>query len=259
MLMADAWNSFKTDQNDGMTTEVITYKAGNGDAIHAYFARPTGNGPFPGIVLVHHMPGWDEYYRETARRFAQHGYLTICPDLYCRAGHGTPDDVTAKVRDEGGVADSQVVADLDAAKEFLKSQSNCNGKIGITGTCSGGRYTFLAACTTKGWNAAVECWGGAVVMTPDQLNDKRPVAPIDKTADLCCPLLGLFGNEDRAPNPEQVNQHEEALKKAGKDYEFHRYDGAGHGFFYYHAPAYRQEQAMDGWAKLLGFFDKHLR
>ena len=80
-------------------------------------------------------------------------------------------------------------------------------------------------------------------MGKEELNAKTPVAPIDMTKDLCCPLLGLFGNDDRAPSPEQVNQHEAELKKHGKNYEFHRYDGAGHGFFYWHRPLYRPEQA----------------
>ena len=88
--------------------------------------------------------------------------------------------------------------------------------------------------------------------------DSGPVAPIDMTKDLSCPLLGLFGNDDRAPSPEQVNQHEAELKKHGKSYEFHRYDGAGHGFFYWHRPLYRPEQAMDGWSKVFAFFGKHL-
>ena len=55
-----------------------------------------------------------------------------------------------------------------------------------------------------------------------------------------------------------MNQHEAELKKHGKNYEFHRYDGAGHGFFYWHRPLYRPEQAMDGWSKILAFFGKHL-
>ena len=75
---------------------------------------------------------------------------------------------------------------------------------------------------------------------------------------MSCPLLGLFGNEDRAPTPEQVDQHEAELKKHGKNYEFHRYDGAGHGFFYYDRPAYRIEQALDGWQKVFAFCEKHL-
>ena len=107
-------------------------------------------------------------------------------------------------------------------------------------------------------NAAVELWGGRVVMSKEELNPKQPVAPIEFTKDLSCPLLGLFGNDDRSPTPVQVDQHEAELKKHGKNYEFHRYDGAGHGFFYYDRPMYRIEQALDGWQKVFAFFGKHL-
>jgi carboxymethylenebutenolidase len=257
--MPDGWNQFDTGGNDAMTCEVTKIKGHNGDTINAYFAKPSGNGPFPGIVLTHHMPGWDEFYRETARRFAQHGYLTICPDLYFRAGTGSPDDIAAKVRNDGGVADDQVVGDLAGGLNFLKSQSNCSGKVGIIGTCSGGRHSYLTACRTPGFSAVADLWGGGVVMAPDQLTPKRPVAPIDYTKDLSIPLLGLFGNDDQGPSPDQVNRHEEELKKLGKNYEFHRYDGAGHGFFYYHAQNYRQQQAMDGWGKVFAFFEKNLK
>lgn len=253
------WNQYNTGDDQGMIAETTTIKGYNGDTIGAYHARPNGAGPYAGVVLVHHMPGWDEYYRETARRLAFHGFATICPDLYSRDGKGTPDDVTAISRGKGGPSDDQVVGDLEASMKWLKAQSNANGKVGITGTCSGGRYTFLTACRAPGFSAAVECWGGAVVMAPDQLNAQRPVAPIDYTKDLSCPLLGLFGNDDQSPSPDQVNQHEAELKKHGKNYEFHRYDGAGHGFFYYDRPAYRQVQAMDGWSKLFAFFDANLK
>jgi pimeloyl-ACP methyl ester carboxylesterase len=93
--------------------------------------------------------------------------------------------------------------------------------------------------------------GERVVMGKEELNPKTPVAPIDMTKDLSCPLLGLFGNHDRAPSPEQVNQHE--AQKHGKTYDFHRYDGAGHGFFYWHRPLYRPEQPMDRWSKIFAF------
>ena len=95
-------------------------------------------------------------------------------------------------------------------------------------------------------------------MAPENLSEKSPVAPIDYTKDLPCPILGLFGNDDSRPSPEQVNQHEAALKTYGKNYEFHRYDGAGHGFFYYHRPNYRQAQAVDAWEKVFSFLEKYL-
>jgi carboxymethylenebutenolidase len=111
----------------------------------------------------------------------------------------------------------------------------------------------------QGFNAAVDCWGGRVVMQAEDLTDKYPVSPIDYTADLMCPLLGIFGNEDSSPNPDQVNHHEAELKKHGKTYEFYRYDGAGHGFVYHHRPNYRQEQAVDAWQKVYAFLNKYLK
>ena len=249
---------YQTNDYEGMTAETVTMPGFKADKINAYFAKPLGKGPFPAMVLIHHAPGWDEWYKECTRRFAHHGYLTISPNLYFREGHGTPEDVGAKVRAAGGVADEQVLGDLEGAMQFLRGQANLNGKIGVFGTCSGGRHGFLAACRLKGFSALVECWGGNVVVKKEELTPKRPVAPVDYTKDLSCPMIGLFGNDDKSPSPDQVNKHEEELKKHGKNYEFHRYDGAGHGFFYYDRPAYRQEQAVDGWKKIWTFLEKHL-
>lgn len=96
------------------------------------------------------------------------------------------------------------------------------------------------------------------MVPPDQLTEQQPVAVIDMTKDMGCPLLGIFGNEDANPDVEQVNRIEEELKGHRKDYEFHRYDGAGHGFFAVDRPSYRPEQAVDGWKKVFAFFEKHL-
>jgi carboxymethylenebutenolidase len=249
---------YTTDQYEGMLAETVTLKGANGDTINAYYARPLGPGPYPGVVLIHHLPGWDELYREFTRKFAHHGYLAISPNLYSRDGDGTPEDVAAKVRAGGGVPDAQMVGDVEGSLNFLKSMANCSGKVGVMGTCSGGRHTVIAASKIDGFTAAADLWGGRVVMSQESLNEKNPVPPIDMTPDLKVPLLGLFGEDDQAPSPPEVAQHEAALKAAGKEYEFHMYPGAGHGFFYYDRAAYRQEQAVDGWNKLFAFFSKHL-
>ena len=253
------WNQFRTDAYEGMLAETITMKGHNGDTINAYLARPLGTGPYGGVVLAPHAPGWDEFYRETARRFAHHGYVAICPNLFNRFGHGTPADVVAQARGAGGLPDASVIGDCEASMQHIKSLPYSNGKVGIIGTCSGGRHAYLTACSVTGFDAVVDCWGGRVVMAPDALTPQTPVSPIDLTKDLSCPILGLFGNDDQNPSPEQVNQHEEELKKHGKTYEFHRYDGAGHGFFYYDRPNYRPEQAMDAWGKVFEFYGKHLQ
>ena len=250
---------YRTDMYEGMLAETITIQGAKGDTINAYFARPLGPGPFPGMVVIHHLPGWDEWYREVTRKFAHHGYAAISPNLYFREGHGTAEDLGAKVRAAGGIPDDQIVGDVEGSLRYLRSLPSVNGKVGVFGTCSGGRNAFLAACRVKGFNAAVDCWGGRVVMAKEDLNPKTPVAPIDYTKDLSCPLLGLFGDEDQSPSPAQVAQHEAELKKHGKNYEFHMYPKAGHGFFYYDRSAYRQEQAVDGWNKLFAFLEKHLR
>ena len=253
------WNSHSTDGTFKMTAEITTYPAGGGDRVHAYVVSPETEGYLPGIVAVHHMPGWDEFYQEFSERLARHGYTVMCPDLYCRFGHGTPDDVAAKVRAQGGIPDDSVVADCEAALRWMKALPTSNGKVGIIGSCSGGRHAVLAASRVPGFAAVADLWGGGVVMAEDQLTPARPVAPIDYTKDLDAPLLGIFGNDDQSPTPEQVDVHEAELRKQGKDYEFHRYDGAGHGFFYYQAGAYRPAQAMDGWAKIFAFFGRHLQ
>lgn len=249
---------YTTDQYEGMLAETVTMQGHGGDTINAYLARPLGPGPHPGIVLIHHAPGWDEIYREFTRRFAHHGYVAICPNLYARDGHGTPEDVGARVRSEGGADDALVIGDVDGAIRFLRAQPYSTGKVGLFGTCSGGRHGFLAGCRLAGIDAVVECWGGNIVAAPEDLTPRRPVAPIDLTKDFSAPLLGIFGNDDRSPTPEQVDQHEAELKRLGKDYEFHRYDGAGHGFFYHDRPNYRAQQAIDGWKKVWTFLDARL-
>src|SRR4030042_90217 len=135
---------YTTDQYEGMLAETVVLPGHHADLINAYFARPLGQGPFPGMVLIHHLPGWDEWYRETTRKFAARGDVTLSPYLYARR--------------------------------------------------------------TPGFSAIVDCWGGRVVMTPEELTPKQPVAPVDYTADLSCPVLGIFGNDDQSPTPDQVNQ-----------------------------------------------------
>jgi carboxymethylenebutenolidase len=152
-----------------------------------------------------------------------------------------------------------VVADCEAALSWLKARPASNGKAGIIGSCSGGRHALLAASRAPGFDAVADLWGGGVIMAKEDLSEARPVAPIDYTAGLTAPLLGIFGNDDQHPTPEQVNLHEAELTRQAKTYEFHRYDGAGHGFFYYHTPMYRPEAAMDGWEKIFSFFGRHLK
>jgi carboxymethylenebutenolidase len=237
----------------------INYKGHQGVEKNAYYARPMGGPAVGSVVFIHHIPGWNEVCIETARRLAHHGFACITHNMYAAYGEGDPDDIGARARAEGGVSDEQMLGDVSGAMAFLRAQKESNGKVAIMGYCSGGRQAYLAACRLPNVDALVDCWGGRVmVKDPSALNAKQPVAPIDFTKDLKCPMIGIFGNDDKEPDPEQVNKTEEILKSLGKTYEFHRYDGAGHAFFDWSRPSYRPEQAMDGWKKVITFLTKNI-
>lgn len=240
-------------------TERITLKGHGGDEIEAYTARPSEPGRYPGVVVIHHLPGWDAWTREVVRKFADAGYNAISPHLFSRWLPGSEGELRKKAFETWGPPDPQVMGDIAASARYLKSQGSSNGKAGCIGFCSGGRQAYLAASQVPDLDAAVDCWGGAVV--PDErfsVNESRPVSPFGATKDIHMPLLGIFGNDDQFPPPAQVDQIEAELKKEGKDYEFHRYDGAGHGFWANAGPGYRPEQTQDSWAKVLAFYQKHL-
>ena len=241
-----------------MLADTVEIKGANGDRCEAYYARPAGDGAFPGVVLIHHAPGWDDWIIEATRKLAHYGFACIAPNLYTREP-GEPDDQAATARAAGGVSDDQMSGDVEGAMNFLRARKEHNGKVGIIGFCSGGRHVIIAAGRLKGVDAAVDCWGGRVIHDdPSQISAKRPIEAITYVKDISCPILGIFGNDDKNPDVAQVNKTEEVLKNLGKTYEFHRYDGAGHGFFAAERSAYRAEQATDAWKKVYGFFHKYL-
>src|SRR5207244_11009807 len=149
------------------------------------------------------------------------------------------------------------IGDVGGAAAYLRSQTYASGRVGVIGYCSGGRQAYLAACNLP-LDAAVDCYGGRVVAAPEDLTPRQPVAPLDMTPKLSCPLLGLFGAEDQNPSPGQVARIEEELRRHGKTYEFHTYEDAGHAFFSVDRTLYRVHAAADGWQKVLDFFGRHL-
>jgi carboxymethylenebutenolidase len=244
---------------EALLAETVNVHGHQDDLIDAYLARPLGPGPYPGVVVIHHMPGWDEATKEIARKFAHHGYVAISPNLHFREGKATYAENSASVRANGGMPDDRTMGDVRGSIAYLRNLPYLNGKVGIIGYCSGGRQAYLAACTLSGIDAAVSCYGGGVVMKPEELNARQPAAPIDFTKDLSCPLLGLFGKEDNRPSPEDMAKTEAELKKVGKTYEFHAYENTGHAFFAVDRENYRPVSAMDGWNRIFTWYEKYLR
>jgi carboxymethylenebutenolidase len=244
--------------SDALLAETVMITGHNGDEIEAYSARALDEAPRGGVVVIHHMPGYDSQTKEIARNFAAHGYNAVVPNLYWREAPGaSPDDAAATARANGGVPDDRLVGDVAGGAEYLKALGNSNGKIGTIGYCSGGRQSFLAAVSLQ-IDAAVDCYGAFVVGNPPEGVPLKIGPLVDKTPDLSCPLLGLFGEEDSYPSPAQVAELEEALKANAKTYEFHSYPNAGHAFFAVNRPSYRVEAANDGWEKIFAFYGKYL-
>ncbi len=128
----------------------------------------------------------------------------------------------------------------------------------MIGFCSGGRQAYLVGCLSHEVDAVVDCYGGRVVAGPGELSERHPVAPIELTAQLHCPLLGIFGKEDTNPSPEQVARIDEELRRHGKTFELFSFDGAGHSFLQHDRPAYRPEAAVRAWELILDFYHRHL-
>jgi len=244
--------------SDSLCAETIRIKGYGGDEVEAYVARPAGDGRRGGVVVIHHMPGYDRATKEMVRRFAELGYDAAMPNLYWREAPGAaPDDAAATARAQGGVPDERLVGDVAGAAEWLRALPTSNGKVGVIGHCSGGRQSVLAACNLE-LDAAVDCYGAFVVGTPPEGFPWKVTGLEDQLPKLSVPLLGLFGNDDQHPSPEQVDTLEEILKADGKPYEFHRYDDAGHAFFSVDRPAYRVAAANDGWERIEVFFNTYL-
>jgi carboxymethylenebutenolidase len=244
--------------NEALSAETISIPGQGGDEIEAYLARPLESEQFGGVVVIHHMPGYDTQTKEITRKFAAHGYAAIVPNLYHRDAPGaSPDDAAATARAKGGVPDERLVADVGAAADYLRALPGSNGKVGVIGYCSGGRQSFLAACSLQ-LDAAVDCYGAFVVSTPPEGMPLKVGPIIGLAKDLSCPLLGLFGAEDSYPAPEETAELSRVLDELGKPHEFHTYEGAGHAFFAVNRPSFRPEAANDGWAKIWDFYGRYL-
>ncbi|HZE05776.1 MAG TPA: dienelactone hydrolase family protein [Solirubrobacteraceae bacterium] len=244
--------------SEALSAQTIQIAGHNGDTIEAYAAHPAQNGRRGGVVVIHHMPGYDRATKEIVRRFAELGYDAVCPNLYWREAPGAaPDDAAATARAQGGVPDERLIGDVGGGAEFLRGLPTSNGKVGVIGYCSGGRQSVLAGCNLN-LDAAVDCYGAFVTGTPPEGFPLQVTNLVDQLPNLRCPLLGLFGNEDQYPSPAQVDELDEILTRENKPHEFHRYDGAGHAFFAVDRPTYNVAAANDGWERIETFYNTHL-
>jgi carboxymethylenebutenolidase len=245
--------------SEALTATTISITGYDGDEIEAYLATPDDGAAGRGsVVVIHHMPGYDSSTKEIVRKFAANGYAALMPNLYYRDAPGaSPDDAAATARARGGVPDERLVGDVSGAADYLRALSGSNGKVGVIGYCSGGRQSFLAACSLQ-LDAAVDCYGACIVNPPPPGVPLKAGPIVGMSESLSCPLLGLFGADDKLPAPEETAELSRVLDEFGKPHEFHTYDGAGHAFFCVDRTAYRPEAANDGWQKIWDFYGRYL-
>jgi carboxymethylenebutenolidase len=243
--------------SDSLTAQTIRIRGHDGDEVEAYLARPDGSAARGGVVVIHHMPGYDRASKEIVRRFAEMGYDAICVNLYWREAPGAdPADAAAAARAQGGVPDERLIGDVAGAAAYLRSQPESNGKIGTIGYCSGGRQSVLAGCNVD-VNAVVDCYCAFVTGTPPEGFPMKGNL-VSQLPNLRAPLLGLFGDDDSYPSPEQVAELAEILTANGKEFEIKSYEGAGHAFFAVDRPSYRVATANDGWERIETFYKTNL-
>lgn len=238
-----------------LRARTIYFDSYDDHSVEAYLASTESDANVGGVVVIHHLPGYDEATKEIVRKFAANGYNAICVNLYYRESPGaSSDDAAAAARASGGVSDDRLIGDVGAAAAYLRALSNSNQKVGVIGYCSGGRQSVLAACSLD-LDAAVDCYGAFVV---ESRPDSTMTSIVDRLGNLACPLLGLFGLEDQYPSPEQTETLRRLLTEHGKEFTFHEYEGAGHAFFAVDRPSYRPEVATEAWGEIWKFYAAHL-
>ena len=236
----------------------VTLTGYNGDRVPAYLARPTEEGPHPGIVLVHGIHGYEEHLKDVARRFAVMGYAVILPALTSRNEQlcvQEEDDIVAARGWLSGRSNVQANVDLEAAKSFLQQSHFANSRIGLVGFCSGGRVGLVFASNTDGIAGFVNFYSNGLYQT----TGVNPVAPGDMVQGLCCPMLGLFGAEDTNPSPEDVARLSADLTSHGKQFEMVSYKGAGHAFFSDTRESYHPEVSYMAWGRCLEWLSRYLK
>ena len=229
-----------------------------GSSMNILVFEPEGAGPFPGLVVAQHLPvahaglERDPFTTDVGERLAVAGYACVIPFVF----HWWPPEEDVEVK-RAAFRDDWTIADLDAACAVLVGMDNVDGdRIGIIGHCWGGRVAWLGACHNRNYKAAAVFYGGRIKVGMGE----GSVPPIELAGRIPCPVIGIFGNDDQNPSPEDVNDLDEVLTKASVEHEFHRYDGAGHGFQdFTDDERYRKQASDDAWEKVLAFLGSRLR
>jgi len=246
-----------TTSTEGLTVTDTKVSSG-GFQVPIYEARPAAAGRYPVVLVVPEAWGMHEHIKDVTRRFAKEGFLAITFETYAREG-GTLQlpDQAAVMKVINSVSDAQALGDLDALVAYAKAHPAARAdRIGVTGFCRGGMYALLFAAHNADVKAAV-AWYGTI--KPAKTAGIRDVGPLDGSAKITAPVLGLYGEADQGIPATDVKEMEATLKAAGKTAEFILYPGAPHAFNADYRQSYRPEAAKDAWTRCVAWFTKYLK
>ncbi|MEX2205929.1 MAG: dienelactone hydrolase family protein [Myxococcota bacterium] len=239
---------------------MIVRFASGGDPLEGalYLPEATATLPRPAVVIVHDVWGLYEPYHQVAQRLARAGFVALALDLYARGEKpGSPSDMPGVMKFLHRLPDRRVLADIQAALDFLRARPEVEGrKLGLTGFCMGGKYADLAAVRCRGLDAVVSWYG---MLRADALDDANPEHALDALAELRCPLLALFGADDVLIPQQDVLELSSRARERALPVEVVVYASAGHAFANDSRPeAFRAEAAADAWRRALAFFAREL-
>ena len=225
-----------------------------GSEMDMYAALPDGSGPHPAVVIAFHVGGLDDFDRKMADQLAEAGFVAVVPDLFHRFSKEVMDG--PRLDRLGHLKDADIIADMNAAVDFLTANSAINDdRIGVTGFCMGGRIAWLMAASNQIFKCTVPFYGGNIMG-----NWGPGDTPFSMANKINCPMLFHFGAEDGNPSVADRDTFDAELKRLGKDFEFHTYDGAGHAFMDHTNPdRYHEASAAAAWPRTIDFFNKHLK
>ncbi|WP_251960330.1 dienelactone hydrolase family protein [Nostoc commune] len=243
-----------TTNTEGLVAGAVKIPVKGGE-IPAYRAAPATGKNFPIVLVIQEIFGVHEHIQDVARRFARLGYLAIAPELFVRQGDVSKLSSIDEIRPiVAKVPDAQVLSDLDATVDWaVKSAKGNADKLAITGFCWGGRITWLYAAHNPQVKAGV-AWYGRLV---GEANELQPKYPVDIASSLKAPVLGLYGGKDTGIPLDTVEQMRDRLKESSSKSEIIVYPDAPHAFFADYRPSYREEDAKDGWKRLLAWFKEN--
>ena len=226
--------------------------------VPVYEARPAAGKDHPILVVISEIWGVHEYIKDTTRRFAKAGYYAIAPELFVREGGvGHMTNVQEILKIVLSQKREQTLGDIKAAVDWAQKRPNVKAdRVGVTGFCWGGSTTIQVAATNPDIKAAVAWYGPPA--RPYQ-GASGPVTGFDLAKDIKIPFLGLFGETDKNPPPDDAKKFGELVRAHNPNVEIVVYPGAGHAFHADYRPSYNKAAADDGWNRCVGWFNKHLK